>query len=193
MILHKSINFSPAPIIQAWARKQLWSRDQHCHIELNHGARVTWPISQSVMRLIHGWSWSRGMDVHNIYSFLRRGAVIGPDDIHVDQQHGRLCHVSLVIPCEGSGPMIWYEGKYKMVEYNHPQGTKYNKIHWLEPPKEIGRIDLIEPTLCRVDIPHTAICVGDQPRITITIRFAGNPTFLSVCDTVELHETSAEF
>jgi hypothetical protein len=185
MKLYEPIDLWPGRDIIAWARDQQWPRDQHCQLELNYGARVTWPISPSVMRLINGWVWARGMTVHNIYSFIRRGSAVGPDDIHVDQQQGRLCSVSLVIPCEGAGPMIWYEGQYQLVEHDHPQGTRYSRIKWLEKPRELERVELTGPTLCRVDIPHTALCVGDQPRVTVTVRFGGNPDFLTVCDAIK--------
>lgn len=184
MQLYQPIDFWPGRDIADWAREQTWLRDQHCQLELNYGARVTWPIPQSVMRLVNGWSWSRGLTVHNIYSFIRRGPVVGPTDIHVDQQQGKLCHVSLVIPCEGSGPMIWYEGDYQLVEHDHPQGTRYSQIQWKEQPRELARVELTGPTLCRVDIPHTALCVGDQPRVTVTVRFRGNPDFVTLCDMI---------
>lgn len=181
--LYQPIDFWPAADVKDWAQSQSWQRDRQCQLELNYGAKITWPISDSVLRLINGWAWARGLIIHNIYSFIRLNNQVG--DIHVDQQMGRLCSVSLVIPCEGSGPMVWYEGKYQLQDYDHPNGTRYSQIRWLEQPRELSRIELTGPTLCRVDVPHTAICVGDQPRITVTIRFKGNPDFATVCDMVK--------
>ena len=77
--------------------------------------------------------------------------------------------------------MFWVQGEYTTQENLLPNGTKYQTIDWKTEPAIVNTIEINEPTLCRVDIPHDALSnINGEYRTILSIRLKGNPKFEDV-------------
>lgn len=109
-----------------------------------------------------------------------------PNFTHIDiDETDDFYKVSIVIPIEGYQDtyMYWCEGEYHV----DPQTigiVKYYVPIWKPGTKIDTHRELIDsPTICRVDIPHSAVSSTDGSyRVVVTTRFLGNPSFEEVCE-----------
>jgi hypothetical protein len=172
---------------------QDWETDPHIRdaelagVAINMGWGTTWPMPPELLFVLSGWFKKRGLYLQNIYSFIRRPHQFHPYEIHVDQHMGQLCSASLVIPCLGHGPMIWYRGDYRPKPHKHHSGANWSDLDWVDGPYEIHKEEIPGPSLCKVDIPHTALCMSEEPRITVTMRFRTNPSFDDLAEIFDHH------
>ena len=107
------------------------------------------------------------------------------DKVHIDLLDNKLrseCHTSLIIPISGceNSYMYWYDGKRtkeKQVISKIAGEYNYHFATWDEEPVMVHKEEITEPTLCRVDIPHSVCSPSEDYRTIISFRFQGNPTF----------------
>jgi len=102
--------------------------------------------------------------------------------IHIDSDED-IIHSSIVLPIAGyiDTSMFWVQGEYTTQENFLPNGTKYQTIDWKTEPTIVNTIEINEPTLCRVDIPHDALSnINGEYRTILSIRLKGNPKFEDV-------------
>ena len=101
--------------------------------------------------------------------------------VHIDVDYSdNFIHASIVLPIDGCAgtTMFWMEGQYKRTTHLLPDGDSYQLLDWKNKPKIIAEREIIEPTLCCVDVPHDALSNADGSyRTVLTIRLKGNPTF----------------
>lgn len=183
MIPHSYCDPVPFPFLdqlRLWSRSQTWPRDRDLWVAMSYGATVNVPMDPDLLSQLRLWFLGRNLVLHNCYSFIRSAHTVKPKDIHVDT-HGHSddpCAASLVIVTEGSGPMIWYQGDYTLARHQHSWGSSYYDILGLDTLREAHRDPMLQPQLCRADIPHTGICSADSDhRVTVTFRFRGNPSY----------------
>ncbi len=102
-------------------------------------------------------------------------------DFHVDSLNNidEPVKTSLVIPIEGceNTAMLWATGDYKTRRAFDQDGNRYRKIDWGERFDITETKEILEPTLCKVDIPHHATSdeFGNY-RTIASIRFFSNPS-----------------
>jgi hypothetical protein len=118
--------------------------------------------------------------VVNFLAFKRsRFFKVDPQLTHIDYSTEPI-HASIVLPIEGfeNTKMYWADGKYRCETATLPHGGLYQKIIWEDSCKVVAEHEIIEPTLCRVDIPHNATSnIDGSYRTMMTIRLQNNPTF----------------
>ena len=122
-----------------------------------------------------------------LLAFKRRGdlfATPNKEFAHVDYTsypNGPAYHASLILPIEGCAgtEMYWMSGKYKLELQYTASGVPFNEITWEEEPKLMHSVEINEPTLARVDIPHNVLSnqITGEWRTVVTLRFKDNPTF----------------
>lgn len=101
------------------------------------------------------------------------------ETVHVDFST-EFIHASIVLPIEGCNDtkMFWMDGDYECKKYFLPHGDAYQLVKWKNNPLIIAEQEIIEPTLCRVDMPHDALSsIDGSYRTVLTIRLKNNPTF----------------
>jgi hypothetical protein len=129
---------------------------------------------------------------YNLPTFLnflvfKRKNYFNETKTHIDYNNllHQVVNASLIIPVEGYQDtyMYWMHGKF-ITETNLIQGSNtnnnvsYQTISWLEQPRLLYKEEILEPTLCRVDIPHNVSSRKDGAyRTVVTIRLNGNPSF----------------
>lgn len=104
------------------------------------------------------------------------------DTVHVDYSTS-IIHSSIVLPIENckDTAMFWMDGEYDLVTVTLPHGDPYQIVNWKGTPNMVNKEEIIEPTLCRVDIPHDALSNRDGSyRTILSIRLIGNPAFEEV-------------
>ena len=183
MQFYRYVDFPFQQRLSQWSRAQQWPRDRDLHVAMSYGATVTHPMDDQLLQDIRLWFTQRGLILHNCYSFIRSAHRVKLEDIHVDthQHSDRPCTVSLVTVTEGSGPMQWYTGSYQLQRRQHDWGSAYYDIIGVDQLMLAESVDLSQPAVCRADLPHTGIrAQGSEPRVTVTFRFRGNPSFDSV-------------
>ena len=116
----------------------------------------------------------------NFLAFKRRN-YFSPrlETVHIDFSQ-EILHSSIVLPienCKGTA-MFWMDGDYRLETRILPHGDPYQIVVWKSNPQLIEKIEITEPTLCRVDIPHDALSNLDGSyRTILSIRLKGNPLF----------------
>jgi len=105
-----------------------------------------------------------------------------PNKTHIDYSNGldQFIKASIVIPVEGyhNTFMYWMEGDYTTDTTFLEDGISGKIIKWKEEPKLLYKEEIIQPTLCRVDVPHDACSrIDGKYRTVVTIRLSGNPSF----------------
>lgn len=115
--------------------------------------------------------------------------------LHIDFSgvYGDVYHASIVIPVSGceNTYMYWVDGKYETAARDIPTrpdlpslNSTHQSLVWKDTPRVIAECEIVVPTLCRVDVPHDAYNgTNEQSRITITLRFEGNPSFDDIITT----------
>jgi hypothetical protein len=104
---------------------------------------------------------------------------LDPRLTHIDYSTEPI-HASIVLPIEGfkNTKMYWADGEYRCETATLPHGSPYQKIIWGESCDVVAETEIMEPTLCRVDIPHSATSNADGSyRTILSIRLQNNPTF----------------
>jgi hypothetical protein len=126
------------------------------------------------------------ISVRRLIAFKRRGedfAKPNKEFAHVDYSAPNKppYHASLILPIEGCADteMYWMGGAHKLELAHTDLGVPYNKIRWEEEPKIIHSVEINEPTLTRVDIPHNVLSnqITGGWRTVVTLRFTHNPSF----------------
>jgi len=114
---------------------------------------------------------------------------LNPRLTHIDSMYVKLIrsgyisetiHSSIVLPIEGfqNTKMYWADGEYRCETAFLPSGSPYEKIIWGDNCKVVAEHEIIEPTLTRVDVPHSATSNSDGSyRTILSIRLQNNPTF----------------
>lgn len=106
--------------------------------------------------------------------------------VHVDAYpDNTLFFTALIIPIEGyvNAPMVWFDGNFTN-EYVQKYGYGYSKVVWKDDTDiTVHQEDIVGPTMCRVDIPHSAYSPSDGSyRAVASVRFKDNPTFEEICE-----------
>ena len=119
----------------------------------------------------------------NFLAFKRKNWLdANPNTVHVDYSSAidQILHASIVLPidgCEGTS-MYWMSGDHHYEKRFLADGDAYKAVIWNSPPTISNKIEILEPTLCRVDIPHDALSnINGSYRTILSIRFKTNPTF----------------
>ncbi len=123
--------------------------------------------------------------VNRFLAFKRKEFMIPKKDkVHLDysEELNGVCYASLIVPISGceNSYMYWYDGEYtkeKQVTLQIEGKHDYQLIVWDDEPTMVHKEEITEPTLCRVDIPHSVCSPSDDYRTIISFRFQGNPTF----------------
>ena len=106
------------------------------------------------------------------------------ETVHIDTGiDGDVVYSSIVLPIEGCNntDMFWMQGEYITQKSFLANGTAYQEIEWNTEPTLVNQYEIIEPTLCRVDIPHDALSnINGEYRTILSIRLQGNPKFEDV-------------
>jgi hypothetical protein len=79
--------------------------------------------------------------------------------------------------------MFWMDGDFNLETRVLPHGDPYQIVVWKSKPKMIKEVEILEPVLCRVDVPHDALSNLDGSyRTILSIRLTGNPKFEEIID-----------
>jgi hypothetical protein len=119
----------------------------------------------------------------NFLAFKRRNWT-KPDlnTVHVDYSSAldQLIHASIVLPIQGCAntSMFWLTGEYHTETRFKPDKVSYKAVVWESSPTMDNREEIVETTLCRVDIPHDAMSnIDGSYRTILSVRLQTNPTF----------------
>lgn len=118
--------------------------------------------------------------IFNVVIFKRKNCSL-TTKVHIDSTSydPDPIHASIVIPVEGYHEtlMYWMTGEYELQLTFTDNGVAYKKIVWKSTPKLINCTEIVEPALCRVDLPHSATSRSDGSyRTIVSIRLQGNPS-----------------
>lgn len=103
--------------------------------------------------------------------------------IHHDvMDETKISTVALNVPIyntEGSY-MEWWDGEYdSFVLYtDNTRTVKHVHLEWKTDPVMLHRIEILRPTLVRIDIPHRAVNPQPRNRMMMSLRFSPELTFL---------------
>ena len=114
----------------------------------------------------------------NISIFKRKNSKMSLDLLHTDAIDDDIVHSSVVIPVTGyeNTFMYWMDGPHRVVRLHTETGGTYNRVEWISVPRTFSKFEITKPTLCRVDVPHSATSRDNMYRTVVTMRFEGNPT-----------------
>lgn len=119
-------------------------------------------------------------EIFNLVIFKRKNHVI-TTNVHIDSTWDSEdpIHASIIIPIEGYEQtyMYWMNGLYETRVAFTEDKISYKKIIWKGIMKVAHTAEITRPTLCRVDIPHSATSKSDGSyRTILSIRLQDNPT-----------------
>ena len=105
--------------------------------------------------------------------------------IHIDGNDKAIIHSAINIPLKGckNSYQIWYRGKYDTIVVKLLNNI-YHTIKWHEPQIEDFKLEIDNPYLLRVDLPHSAQSNQFEDRWVFTMRFLGNPNFNDLVNNV---------
>ena len=121
--------------------------------------------------------------IRGVLGFKRTNIKPNPYLAHIDGDPIKTTTASLIIPVSGCKDtrMFWFTGDYRLVMSQHGPASGYANawhLQWQGSPRYLDSVAVIDtPMLCRVNIPHEAYSNGREPRVTVTLRFQGNPLF----------------
>lgn len=146
---------------------------------------VTFPAD--ITQILEEELKSYGLTTPSNYLSFKRRNYFKPrlETVHIDFGE-EFIHSSIVLPIEGCAgtSMFWMSGEYITQKKILPNGDPYQVIHWRTTPQVINQVEITEPTLCKVDIPHDALSnINGEYRTILSIRLKGNPTFEQVLNT----------
>lgn len=150
---------------------------------------LTRVVPRDILEEVNAGLVAQGLPkVFNLLGFKRKNLEF--EGIHRDSSEEELIHCSVVIPvngCEGSC-MFWMDGDFREeLEYKH--NVPYKIVKWNSMPTAFHKHEIVQPTLCKVDIPHSA---RGNPnggyRTIISLRFMGNPTMEQVLAMRQNHQ-----
>jgi hypothetical protein len=104
-----------------------------------------------------------------------------PGTIHIDGMatgHGA-CVARLQLPLwntEGSATKF-YRSDSEVEKRFNAAGTPYLHIDQ-ESCVEVDSVEILQPTIIRIDVPHTVIAGPRLPRITLTVKLSKDPAFM---------------
>ena len=118
--------------------------------------------------------------IFNVVIFKRKNCRLTPT-VHIDSTSydPDPIHASIVIPVEGyhGTLMYWMTGDYELQLSFTADRVAYKKIVWKSTPKLVNYTEIVDTTLCRVDLPHSATSRSDGSyRTIVSIRLQGNPS-----------------
>ena len=177
MLLYKPLSF-PTPLLRA----------VQCETLEEIGARPRFNdlihFSPELYDQLNSYLGSLGFPlIRGVLGFKRTNIKPNPYLAHIDGDPIKTTTASLVIPVSGcvDTGMFWFDGNYKLVMSQHGPNSGYaNAWHldWTGSPRFLAAVSIVDtPMLCRVNIPHEAYSNGREPRVTVTLRFQGNPLF----------------
>jgi hypothetical protein len=114
---------------------------------------------------------------------FKRKNQVKPDRLstHIDfsYKHRRQFKSSIILPienCQGT-MMYWMEGDYTTIE-RFGKNYGWQVVQWNKEPTLAYQQEILEPTICRVDVPHSACSNADGTyRTILSIRLIDNPSF----------------
>ncbi len=121
---------------------------------------------------------SYGLPIASNYLAFKRKNYLEPnlETVHLDY-FSEIRFSSIVLPIENykGTSMFWMDGEYSLDIKLLPHGGPYAMVRWKSTPKIIHQKEILEPTLCRVDIPHDALSnIDGSYRTILSIRLNGN-------------------
>lgn len=125
-------------------------------------------------------SYNLPLPTPGVTVFKRKNNSYKFSHFHVDGYDNILYSASLVIPIENckNTYMIWADGDYSLELKSKINGIRFHGINWKSDCKVIEQKEIIEPTLCKVSVPHTAISDNlSNYRTIASIRFLKNLSF----------------
>jgi hypothetical protein len=143
-----------------------------------------------IKQLVNSELMSYGLpSAANFLVFKRKNWInTNPNTVHVDYSSAvdQILYASIVLPidgCEGTS-MYWMSGDHHYEKRFLADGDAYKAVVWNSLPTVCNQTEILEPTLCRVDIPHDALSnVNGSYRTILSIRFRTNPTFDEILQT----------
>ena len=170
MNLYKEIDFQFIPDLINWVKTDIGNRVKMHNIKEDR--RLIHNIHPELLQQINTELNSRGFPaLWYCQSYIRPG-----DQKLVQHVDGEtyLVHGALNIPVSGTKNTkhTWETGDYTLVP-----NVKHFSVKWNSDDKTSTDLELINPCLVRVDVPHSVTGNGIEHRWIITIRFQGNPEF----------------
>jgi len=117
-------------------------------------------------------------------AFIRAPGITAP--IHIDRDVGEVLQFELalnlpVANCTGT-EMHWFDVPTSELEYIEDRDNKYRALgqdpEIYKTLKPITSLELTEPTLLRIDIPHNVTNNQNHHRMVISVRFNPQPLHL---------------
>lgn len=104
----------------------------------------------------------------------------GSIPIHLDGTHEETRELALNLPVLGckNTEMLWWDNLDQTIDVVHPDLGNILRTFDGKSKTVIHSLELLEPTLCKVDVPHNVINPTDTPRIAWSVRFKIEPTDL---------------
>jgi hypothetical protein len=109
--------------------------------------------------------------------------------VDYDEHTNTVTDAGIIIPvsgCDGTG-MYWVDGNYTLTKSHDHAGNSRMDVAWNTPGKIVHQVQITEPTLVRVNIPHGAYSRQDGSyRLILSVRLKNNETFDSIVDKLVL-------
>lgn len=177
MLLHRDLHIPPNILVQV--RKEVLEE-----IGLRPRFNDLLHFSPELYDQLNSYFSTLGFPlIRGVLGFKRTNIKPSPYLAHVDGDPIKTTTASLIIPvsgCANTG-MFWFTGDYQLVMSQHAPDSGYANawhLQWNSAPRFLAAVSIVDtPQLCRVDIPHEAYSNGTVPRVTVTLRFQGNPKF----------------
>ena len=125
---------------------------------------------------------------YGVTIFKRKFDSISPYKVHVDSSSHEevgIINASIVIPVEGfeNTFMYWMDGLYDQQLSFTENKIPFRRIVWRSLPKLMAKVEITSPTLCRVNIPHSATSrIDGTYRTILSIRLSGNPSYEEILE-----------
>lgn len=179
-LLHKPISLTCLAELQSRANKIIsdeWNFKSEKLIRL--------PLEGELFDLVNDECVDMGFNSISIWTIFVR-AENNQQKIHCDAySKSERVKFGLVIPVFGTlnSKMQWFdESNMELKSIQNPDNLSslfiLNKI--TGQPKVLQELEIVEPIIARLDVPHRAVASSASPRAIISIKFIGNPDLLPI-------------
>lgn len=114
-------------------------------------------------------------NVWYVQSYIRKKS--DEQGIHIDG-FNKIVHSAINIPVSGTigSKHVFYSGDYELKQIVRDDIQFYD-LKWKSIPVTEDVLELTDPHLLRVDVPHKAVANDVENRWIITLRMEGNPKY----------------
>ncbi len=173
MKLYEKIYLKSYKAIQEYAIIDI---EQKLTLNPNYGSqlRIKHDLPEQLLEFVNIELESYGIsNVYYAQSYLRKRNT--KQEIHIDGDK-ELISLAINIPLRGTtnSKFNWYDGTYDITKKQHNDIVFY-AINWKSKPMCVATLELNEPYIIRVDVPHNAESSINEDRWIFTMRFKNNP------------------